>query len=174
MSYRTVLSGAFKTLVLIAFTLCPSAARADAGSEYDRLEDLFLEQHAAGHYDLAKKTAAAMRRLAEGPLRRDREKLLWAVNRQGWVAGSQRRFADAERLYLWALDVAKRIDGSKSESAAILLNNLGMLYQNQGRYSKAETLFNRSLEIHRARGHASRRSGNRPGATDGQPASDDP
>ena len=46
-----------------------------------------------------------------------------------------------------ALDVAKKEWGNDHPNVAQTLNNLGLIYQDQGRYAQAETLYKRSLEI---------------------------
>lgn len=55
------------------------------------------------------------------------------------------RYAEAEKLYLQALDIVERISGPESAGAATLVNNLANLYRTTGRYGEAETHFRRAI-----------------------------
>jgi len=56
------------------------------------------------------------------------------------------RYADAERLYLAALDQARAF-GENDPRLAAAMNNLGSVYHSQGKYAEAEDLFRRSLAL---------------------------
>ncbi|MEY3255313.1 MAG: hypothetical protein RLZZ29_444 [Cyanobacteriota bacterium] len=60
---------------------------------------------------------------------------------------SQGRYSEAEPLYLYALEIRKRILTGDHPDVATSLNNLAYLYNNQGRYSEAESLFLHALEM---------------------------
>ena len=60
---------------------------------------------------------------------------------------SQVRYAEAESLYLQALELSQRLLGDKHPSVAISLNNLAKLYDSQGKYEEAEPLYLQSLAI---------------------------
>ncbi len=67
-------------------------------------------------------------------------------NAAGIKALQQGRYADAEKLFLAALEEAKGF-GPQDPRLATSLNNLAGLYQSQGKYAEAESLFKRSLPI---------------------------
>jgi tetratricopeptide (TPR) repeat protein len=53
----------------------------------------------------------------------------------------QGRYAEAEPLFLQALELSKRLLGQENPNVATILNNLALLYLEQGRYAEAEPLF---------------------------------
>jgi serine/threonine-protein kinase len=57
------------------------------------------------------------------------------------------QFERAEQLYLEALAMTERVAGPDHPHAASVMNNLAILYVNQGRYDVADTLYQRALEI---------------------------
>ncbi|MBE9117333.1 tetratricopeptide repeat protein [Lusitaniella coriacea LEGE 07157] len=67
--------------------------------------------------------------------------------RLAWVAQTQSRWPEAEHWHTACLEMTETRFGSNHSSTAISLNNLAELYRAMGRYSKAETLYKRSLHI---------------------------
>ena len=67
-------------------------------------------------------------------------------NAAGVKAFQQGRYADAEKLFLAALEEAEGF-GPDDPRLATSLNNLAGLYDNQGKYAEAEPLYKRSLAI---------------------------
>ena len=67
-------------------------------------------------------------------------------NAAGSKALQQGRYADAEKLFLAALEEAKEF-GPQDQRLATSLNNLASVYQAQGKYAEAEPLFKRALAI---------------------------
>ncbi|MCY7278579.1 MAG: tetratricopeptide repeat protein [Phormidesmis sp. CAN_BIN44] len=67
-----------------------------------------------------------------------------------WLAylyESQGRYAEAEPLYLQALEIWQRQLGDDHPYVASSLNNLAALYKSQGRYAEAEPLYLQALSI---------------------------
>ncbi|MEY3401370.1 MAG: hypothetical protein RLZZ86_985, partial [Cyanobacteriota bacterium] len=60
---------------------------------------------------------------------------------------SQRRYAEAEPLYIQALEMNKRLFKEDHPHVATTLDNLAGLYERQGHYAKAEPLYIQALEI---------------------------
>src|SRR5262249_51873442 len=55
---------------------------------------------------------------------------------------------EAERLYQRSLTIYEQVLGPEHPDTASTLNNLALLYKNQGRYEEAERLCQRSLTIY--------------------------
>jgi tetratricopeptide (TPR) repeat protein len=64
-----------------------------------------------------------------------------------YLYDSQGRYAEAEPLYLQALELSKRLLGEDHPNVATSLNNLAYLYESQGRYDQAEPLYLQALEL---------------------------
>src|SRR6516164_2215438 len=60
---------------------------------------------------------------------------------------SQGRYSEAVPLAQSALAIQEKALGPDHPYVAVSLNDLGVLYYNQGRYTDAETLYKRSLQI---------------------------
>ncbi len=72
------------------------------------------------------------------------------ANSLSWLARLYRlqgRYAEAEPLFLQALDIRQRQLGDDHPDVAASLNSLALLYQGQGRYAEAEPLFLQALAI---------------------------
>ena len=52
---------------------------------------------------------------------------------------SQGRYEDAEPLYIQALQMNQKLLGQEHPSVATSINNLALLYKNQGRYAGSRT-----------------------------------
>ncbi len=61
-------------------------------------------------------------------------------------AYQQADYAEAEKLFLGALKEAEKF-GDQDPRLATSLNNLALLYHNQGRYAQAEPLYQRALAV---------------------------
>ncbi|ELS03565.1 tetratricopeptide repeat protein [Xenococcus sp. PCC 7305] len=59
----------------------------------------------------------------------------------------QGKYAEAEHLYLQALEIGKKHLGEKHPDVANSLNGLAGLYQKQRKYTEAEHLYLQALEI---------------------------
>ncbi len=66
------------------------------------------------------------------------------TNQEGIKAFQQGQYADAEKFLTAGLKLAEK-PGSDNMNLAKSLNNLGLLYEMQGKYSNAEGLYKRSL-----------------------------
>jgi len=62
-------------------------------------------------------------------------------------ARTRGHYARAERLFRWALRAAERALGPADIEVAAALNNLGVLYKDQGRYDEAESVYQRARAI---------------------------
>jgi tetratricopeptide (TPR) repeat protein len=67
-------------------------------------------------------------------------------NNSGMAALKQGRYADAEEAFLSALKEAEKF-GPQDTRLVTSLNNLAVLYANQGKYAQAEPLHKRALAI---------------------------
>ena len=56
-------------------------------------------------------------------------------------------YEEAEPLYKRAIEIAVEVLGEKNLNSAAIMNNLAILYENQGRYNEAEPLSIRALNI---------------------------
>jgi len=74
-----------------------------------------------------------------------------SYNAAGLEAHEQARYAEAEELYLAALEEAEQF-GDQDPRLADSLNNLAFSYHGQGKYVEAEPLYQRALEINEALG----------------------
>jgi len=69
------------------------------------------------------------------------------------VRQAQTRYAETEWLLRDVLAINQRAFGRRHENAAMILNDLGMLYRQEGQDRKAVEPFNRALAIHEACGN---------------------
>ena len=60
---------------------------------------------------------------------------------------SQGRYAEAEPLFIEALEMRKQLLGSAHPHVAKSFNNLAGLYSDQGRYAEAEPLYTKAVTI---------------------------
>lgn len=72
--------------------------------------------------------------------------ILGNYSRAGAVALSQRRFAEAEKLLVAALEDANQF-GPQDARLGFSLNNLAGLYHAQGQYARAEEFAQRAMDI---------------------------
>jgi tetratricopeptide (TPR) repeat protein len=75
------------------------------------------------------------------------EALATSLNNLAYLYNSQRKYSEAEPLYLDALETGKRLFTSDHPNVATILNNLASLYHSQGKYSEAEPLYLDALEM---------------------------
>ncbi|MEN8447018.1 MAG: toll/interleukin-1 receptor domain-containing protein, partial [Cyanobacteria bacterium J06555_13] len=67
----------------------------------------------------------------------------------GYYLNQRAQYSDAEPLYINALAMYKRLLGDEHPDVANSLNNLALLYDNQGRYSDAEPLYIDALAMYK-------------------------
>ena len=72
------------------------------------------------------------------------------LNQTGYFLNEQGRYAEAEPLYLQALDICRSKLGNTHPDTATSLNNLAELYRSQGRYADVEPLYLQALDIWRS------------------------
>jgi tetratricopeptide (TPR) repeat protein len=70
------------------------------------------------------------------------------LTKTGTYLVERAEYAEAEPLYLRALEIRERLLGANHPDTASSLNNLALLYQTQGRYTEAEPLYQRALSIY--------------------------
>ncbi|MBI4851749.1 MAG: tetratricopeptide repeat protein, partial [Acidobacteria bacterium] len=58
-------------------------------------------------------------------------------------------YANAESLYIQALEINRKMLGDNHPTTAVSINNLALLYSRKGDYIKAEALYLKTLEIYR-------------------------
>jgi tetratricopeptide (TPR) repeat protein len=68
-------------------------------------------------------------------------------NATGYFLDEQRRYGEAEPLYLQALEIRQVQLGHDHPDTATSLNNLAALYESQGRYGEAEPLYLQAIAI---------------------------
>ena len=76
--------------------------------------------------------------------------MIGSLNQEKIAAGlyeDQRKYSEAEPLYLEALEISKKLLGEEHPNIANSLNKLALLYHVQGKYSEAESLYLEALEI---------------------------
>ncbi len=135
------------TLTLLLLLIPANELLADAAADFDALMARYNQQNGAGNYRAAERTAIEMRKLAEGPLRRDTLYLALALNQQACAVSAQGRYKDSEPLYKRALEIREKVLGSEHIVVAASINNLAWLYDALGRYKEAERYYKRSLAI---------------------------
>lgn len=69
-----------------------------------------------------------------------------SLNNLARLYDAQERYAEAETLYLQALELFKHLLGKEHPNIANCLNNLAFIYAQQGYQLKAETTYNQALE----------------------------
>jgi tetratricopeptide (TPR) repeat protein len=69
------------------------------------------------------------------------------LNAKVAVLYQQGRYLEASNVAEEALKVAEETFGLKHINVALSLDNLAVLYQDQGKYAEAEPLFKRAMEI---------------------------
>lgn len=67
-----------------------------------------------------------------------------------YVLEQERKFEEAERVYLQALHTMDQTHERRSYDLVTCVQNLAIFYQDQKRYSEAEPLFKRALQLHKS------------------------
>ncbi|MCJ1453499.1 hypothetical protein MMC28_003846 [Mycoblastus sanguinarius] len=80
------------------------------------------------------------------PASQDRDQDLAAIYNLGNLYTDQCKMAEAEKMYLRALNGFEKVWGPEHKTAVDTVNNLAILYSNQGRLAEAEKLFQRALD----------------------------
>jgi tetratricopeptide (TPR) repeat protein len=70
------------------------------------------------------------------------------LNSAGYYLDERAQYTEAEPLYVRALAIRERQLGAEHPYTAHSLNNLAMLYYNQGKYAEAELLYMRALQTY--------------------------
>ncbi|KAK6611224.1 NB-ARC and TPR domain protein [Botrytis cinerea] len=76
----------------------------------------------------------------------DIEGLYWGFHKLGLLYSDQGKLAEAEVMYLRALEGCEKALGPDHTSTLDTVNNLGNLYSNQSKIAEAEVMYNRALE----------------------------
>ncbi len=72
-----------------------------------------------------------------------------SLNNLALLYQAQGKYAEAEPLYLQALELNKKLLGIEHPYVAKNLNNLAALYRSQGRYTEAEPFYLQALELNK-------------------------
>ncbi|AOW99266.1 hypothetical protein BJP34_07160 [Moorena producens PAL-8-15-08-1] len=83
---------------------------------------------------------------------KDQVRYCWRNWPQGTVLILLDDVPEAEPLFVQALEMRKKLLGQDHPDVVKSLNNLGLLYYNQGRYHEAEPLFVQALKMRKALG----------------------
>ncbi len=70
-----------------------------------------------------------------------------ALHVQAELLHSQKQYAQAEALYLRALEMIQDVGGARQSSGGRVLSGLGQLYRAQGQYEQAQSHQSRALEV---------------------------
>ncbi|KAH7418662.1 hypothetical protein BKA64DRAFT_691181 [Cadophora sp. MPI-SDFR-AT-0126] len=76
----------------------------------------------------------------------DMDGLDWAFHNFGDIFTDQGKLAEAEEMYIRALEGCEKALGPDHTSTLDTVNNLGMLYKDQGKLAKAEKMYIRALQ----------------------------
>ncbi|KUJ07733.1 uncharacterized protein LY89DRAFT_742504 [Mollisia scopiformis] len=76
----------------------------------------------------------------------DVDGLYWGFHNLGDLYSDQGKLAEAEAMYLRALEGKEKALGLDHTSTLLTVNNLGKLYSNQGKLAEAEAMYLRALE----------------------------
>ncbi|APA15328.1 hypothetical protein sscle_14g100980 [Sclerotinia sclerotiorum 1980 UF-70] len=76
----------------------------------------------------------------------DIDRLYWEFHNLGDLYRDQGKLAEAEMMYLRALEGREKALGPDHTSTLQTVNNLGILYRNQGKLAEAEMMYLRALE----------------------------
>jgi hypothetical protein len=64
----------------------------------------------------------------------------------GLLYADQGKMAEAEAMYVQALQGKEKVWGAEHTSTLCTVNNLGLLYANQGKMTEAEAMYLRALQ----------------------------
>ena len=112
-----------------------------AGTEWDALNQEFIELYETAQYDRAAIVAKKALEVAEknvGPYHPD---VATSLNNLGLLYDTQGQYAQAEPLYKRALAIREKELGPDHPDVATSLNNLAALYRTEGQYVQAEPLY---------------------------------
>jgi tetratricopeptide (TPR) repeat protein len=76
----------------------------------------------------------------------DMEGMEWALHTLGILFSDQGKLAEAEAMYIRALQGKEEALGPKHISTLQTVNNLGILYTDQGKLAEAEAIYTRALQ----------------------------
>ena len=76
----------------------------------------------------------------------DTEGMEWALHSLGILFSDQNKLAEAEKMYIRALQGYEKALGPKHISTLQTVNNLGLLYADQGKLAEAEKMYIRALQ----------------------------
>ena len=150
-SSKSVYHSAMKIIFATAFILATCAAMAQSNpeplTEWKALKDESMALFQKG--DIAGATLAAAKALEAGKsaLGPDDQQLASMQNNLAAFYRMQKRYAEAEPLYLQAIAIREKALGRDHPAVALALNNLAILHDAQDHFAEAEPLYKRVLEI---------------------------
>lgn len=119
----------------------------DVAYSLNNLANLFLHQGRYPEAESLYKQALAIGEEALGAEHYDMA--IWYANLANYYASFMKAYEQAEPLFQKALAIYEKTLGSEHPDAVTCLNNLGTMYQRQGRYAEAERLHKKVLEVRR-------------------------
>ncbi|AKF80300.1 serine/threonine protein kinase [Myxococcus fulvus 124B02] len=108
------------------------------------------EEQTARDLDLAERTVREALAILERTLGPEHPRVYDALNDLGSTLVVRERFRDALPIYARALAIAEKTDGPKSQGAAVIHGNLGVLRLQAGDYRLSEEHFRQLLTIREA------------------------
>jgi tetratricopeptide (TPR) repeat protein len=125
-------------------TAAPFVVNAHAVPIFANLANL---HQARGQYDEAEGHLRHILRIQK-TLHGDRHTCVaTALGALGYNLHQQRRFADAEQLYLEDLSITEEVNGVDDLNVVYSLNNLAVVYQQTGKYAESAELYLRDIAI---------------------------
>jgi tetratricopeptide (TPR) repeat protein len=117
-----------------------------------RLNDLAGIHHAQGHYEQAIELYNQALEIYEDGKDTDIATYASTINLLAGTYHAQEKYAEAENKYLEALDIRRNLKGlgESNPDVAISLNNLGLLYADQGRLDEAKSHYEQALLIQKS------------------------
>ncbi|TGO06819.1 hypothetical protein BTUL_0472g00010 [Botrytis tulipae] len=122
-----------KSLAHLALT-CVASEVADTNEKYWWLTQRRLLQHAIRQASFIEDAKV------------DIDRLYWEFQNIGLLYSNQGKLAEAEVMYLRALEGKEKALGPDHTSTLATVNNLGLLYSNQDKLAEAEVMYLRALE----------------------------
>ena len=131
----------------IALALGIAAASPALAADWKALNDEAIALYRKGDLDAAAGRAREAAEAASRALGPDHPSVASCLNNLAAILRTQKKYAEAEPLYLRVLEIRERTAGAASPETALALNNLAVLHDAQDHFEQAEGYYRRALEI---------------------------